>query len=108
MSAVIRAIAAALMTKICLVSRMKTIVNALPMRLPGKTAQAAQQGILNVLLADRAFQHRPRFRLFARPAERLPLHNLPHWWCDGDGRAVRVPVRSLDHRSLKASPGQGP
>jgi hypothetical protein len=42
MSAVIRAIAAAIMTKICLVSRMKTIVNALPMRLPGKTAQAAQ------------------------------------------------------------------
>jgi hypothetical protein len=38
MSAVIRGRIAAIMTKICLVLRMKTIVNALAMRLPGKTA----------------------------------------------------------------------
>jgi hypothetical protein len=43
MSAVIRATIAAIMTEICLVSRMKAIVNGLAMRLPGKTANQAAQ-----------------------------------------------------------------
>ena len=63
---------------------------------------------MNVLLADRAFQHRSRSWFSSRASQRLPLHHLPHRRGDGDGRAVRVPVRSLDHRSSAAAAGQGP
>src|SRR3984893_16965948 len=63
---------------------------------------------LNVLLADRPFQHGSRFRLLAHVSERVPLHHLSHRRGDGDRGVVRVPVRPLDHRSSAAAPGQGP
>ena len=95
--------------------RMKTIIKAfagtkaLPERFPPKTAQPSRVigPNLNVLLADRAFQHRSRFWHLPRRLQRVSLHHLPHRRGDGDGRAVRIPVRALDHRSSAAAAGQG-
>src|SRR4029077_9172674 len=99
----------AIMVKGSFGSKMKTIVNALERRFPGRTAldEAAVSGRLNVLLADRSLQYRAWPRLLAHLPERVSLHHVPHRRSDGDRRAFRVPVRPLDHRSLAASPGQG-
>src|SRR6202023_1344043 len=83
--------------------------NALPKALrTTPRGETAVQGILNVLLADRAFQYRSRVRRVPLAAQCLPLHHLPYRRRRGDRSLVRVPVRSLDHRPFAAAAGQGP
>ena len=42
-----------------------------------------------------------------RPAERLPLHHLPHRRRDRHRAAVRLPVRTRHHRLLRVKQGKG-
>src|SRR4029077_3151308 len=81
----------AIMVKGSLGSKMKSIVNALEKRFPGKAAldDAAVYGELNVLLADRPLQYRSRPGRAAYLFERISLHHVSHRRGDGDRGVVR-------------------